>query len=173
MKRDIYKKLLDWKSNPRRKPLLLQGARQTGKTFILKAFGRNEYENIMYCNFEEDPGLDQFFKRDLDPDRIIKELSIYYDVEIKPGADLIVFDEIQVSNRALNALKYFEEKRKDIHIAAAGSLLGVKLSSPGSFPVGKVNFLDLFPMNFMEFLDGIGESRYRQLLENLSAPIPL
>ena len=173
MKRDIYQKLLDWKSNSRRKPLLLQGARQTGKTFILKAFGRNEYENIMYCNFEEDPGLDQFFKRDLDPDRIIKELSIYYDVEIKPGADLIVFDEIQVSNRALNALKYFEEKRKDIHIAAAGSLLGVKLSSPGSFPVGKVTFLDLFPMNFMEFLDGIGESRYRQLLENLSAPIPL
>ncbi len=157
MKRDIYQKLLDWKSNPRRKPLLLQGARQTGKTFILKTFGRNEYENIMYCNFEEDPGLDQFFKRDLDPDRIIKELSIYYDVEIKPGADLIVFDEIQVSNRALNALKYFEEKRKDIHIAAAGSLLGVKLSSPGSFPVGKVNFLDLFPMNFMEFLDGIEE----------------
>lgn len=173
MKRDIYQKLLDWKSNPRRKPLLLQGARQTGKTFILKAFGRNEYENIMYCNFEEDPGLDQFFKRDLDPERIIKELSIYYDVEIKPGADLMVFDEIQVSNRALNALKYFNEKRKDIHIAAAGSLLGVKLSSPGSFPVGKVNFLDLFPMNFMEFLDGIGESRYRQLLENLSDPIPL
>ena len=78
----------------------MQGARQTGKTFILKAFGRNEYENIMYCNFEEDPGLDQFFKRDLDPERIIKELSIYYDVEIRPGADLMVFDEIQVSNRA-------------------------------------------------------------------------
>ena len=151
----------------------MQGARQTGKTFILKAFGRNEYENIMYCNFEEDPGLDQFFKRDLDPDRIIKELSIYYDVEIRPGADLMVFDEIQVSNRALNALKYFDEKRKDIHIAAAGSLLGVKLSSPGSFPVGKVNFLHLFPMNFMEFLDGMGESRYRQLLENISEPVPL
>ena len=173
MKREIYQKLLDWKSNPRRKPLLLQGARQTGKTFILKAFGRNEYGNIVYCNFEEDPGLDQFFKRDLNPDRIIKELSIYYDVEVRPGADLIIFDEIQVSNRALNALKYFDEKRKDIHIAAAGSLLGVKLSSPGSFPVGKVNFLHLFPMNFMEFLDGIGESRYRQLLENLSDPIPL
>jgi len=173
MKRDIYQKLLDWKSSPRRKPLLLQGARQTGKTFILKAFGRNEYENTMYCNFEEDPGLDQFFYRDLDPERIVKELSIYYDVEFRPGADLVVFDEIQVSNRALNALKYFDENRKDIHIAAAGSLLGVKLSSPGSFPVGKVNFLHLFPMNFMEFLDGIGESRYRQLIENLYDPIPL
>jgi predicted AAA+ superfamily ATPase len=173
MKRDIYQKLLDWKTNPRRKPLLLQGARQTGKTFILKAFGRSEYENVMYCNFEEDPDLDQFFRRDLNPERILKELSIYYDVEIRPSADLIVFDEIQASNRALNALKYFDEKRKDIHIAAAGSLLGVKLSSPGSFPVGKVNFLHLFPMNFMEFLDGMGESRYRKLLENVSEPISL
>jgi predicted AAA+ superfamily ATPase len=173
MKRDIYQKLLDWKSNPRRKPLLLQGARQTGKTFILKEFGRNEYENIMYCNFEEDPALNEFFRRDLDPDRIIKELSIYYDVEIRPGTDLMVFDEIQVSNRALNALKYFDEKRKDIHIAAAGSLLGVKLSTPGSFPVGKVNFLHLYPMNFMEFLDGMRESRYRRLLENISEPVPL
>ena len=173
MKRDIYQKLLVWKSSPRRKPLLLQGARQTGKTFILKAFGRNEYENVMYCNFEEDPGLDQFFERDLKPERIVRELSIYFNIEIRPGSDLIVFDEIQVSNRALNALKYFEEKRKDIHVAAAGSLLGVKLSSPGSFPVGKVNFLHLFPMNFMEFLDGMGESRYRQLIEDISDPIPL
>jgi predicted AAA+ superfamily ATPase len=173
MKRDIYQKLLDWKSSSRRKPLLLQGARQTGKTFILKAFGRNEYENVMYCNFEEDPGLDEFFKRDLDPERIVKELSIYFDMEIRPGSDLMVFDEIQASNRALNALKYFDEKSKGIHIAAAGSLLGVKLSSSGSFPVGKVNFLHLFPMNFMEFLDGMGESRYRQLLENISEPIPL
>jgi predicted AAA+ superfamily ATPase len=173
MKRDIYQQLLDWKSNPRRKPLLLQGARQTGKTFLLKAFGRNEYENVIYCNFEEDPRLDLFFERDLDPGRIIRELAIYYDVEIRPSVDLMVFDEVQASNRALNALKYFDEKRKDIHIAAAGSLLGVKLSSPGSFPVGKVNFLHLFPMNFMEFLDGVGESRYRQLIENVQEPMPL
>ena len=151
----------------------MQGARQTGKTFILKAFGRNEYENLIFCNFEEDPGLDQFFERDLNPERIVKELSIYFDIEIRPGSDLMVFDEIQESNRALNVLKYFHEKRNDIHIAAAGSLLGVKLSSPGSFPVGKVNFLHLFPMSFMEFLDGMGESRYRQLIENISDPIPL
>jgi len=173
MKRDIYKKLLDWKSNLRRKPLLLQGARQTGKTFILKAFGRNEYENVLYCNFEEDPNLGQFFQHDLNPERILADLSIYYDLKIRPAVDLVVFDEIQASNRALNALKYFEEKRKDIHIVAAGSLLGVKLSTPGSFPVGKVNFLHLFPMTFMEFLDGMGESRYRRLLENVSEPIPL
>ncbi|MBW2614415.1 MAG: AAA family ATPase, partial [Deltaproteobacteria bacterium] len=151
----------------------MQGARQTGKTFILKAFGRNEYENVMYCNFEENPDLDPFFQRDLNPNRILSDLSIYYDLKIRPGADLVVFDEIQVSNRALNALKYFEEKRKDIHIVAAGSLLGIKLSTPGSFPVGKVNFLHLFPMTFMEFLDGMGESRYRRLLESVSRPIPL
>jgi predicted AAA+ superfamily ATPase len=172
MKRDMYAKLLEWKSDRRRKPLLLQGARQTGKTFILKVFARNEYDNVMYCNFEEDPGLDHFFQRDLNPNRILKDLSIYYDLKIKPEADLVVFDEIQVSNRALSALKYFEEKRKDIHIVAAGSLLGAKLSTPGSFPVGKVNFLHLFPMTFMEFLDGVGESRYRRLLENVSKPVP-
>jgi predicted AAA+ superfamily ATPase len=168
MKRDIYQQLLDWRSSARRKPLLLQGARQTGKTFILKALGRDEYENVLYCNFEEEPSLDDFFKRDLDPHRIIKELAIYYDVEIRPNVDLIIFDEIQVSNRALSALKYFDEKRKDIHITAAGSLLGVKLSSPGSFPVGKVNFLHLFPMSFLEFLDAMGESRYRNLIEKIS-----
>jgi len=151
----------------------LQGARQTGKTYIIKAFGNNEYENVVYCNFEEDPGLDAFFQRDLNPERILTDLSIYYNHEIRPDADLLVFDEIQTSNRALNALKYFEEKRNDVHIMAAGSLLGVKLSAPGSFPVGKVNFLYLFPMTFMEFLDGMGESRYRQLLENVNEPIPL
>ena len=112
MKRDIYQQLLDWKSSSRRKPLLLQGARQTGKTFILKAFGRNEYENVVYCNFEEDPGLGQFFQRDLNPERILADLSIYYDLKIRPGDDLVVFDEIQVSNRALNALKYFKKKEK-------------------------------------------------------------
>ncbi len=164
---------MDWKSDRRRKPLLLQGARQTGKTYIVKAFARNEYDNVMYCNFEEEPGLDQFFQRDLNPDRILTDLSIYYDLTIRPGADLVVFDEIQASNRALSALKYFEERRSDIHIVAAGSLLGVKLSAPGSFPVGKVNFLHLFPMTFMEFLDGMGESRYRRLLENLSNPVPI
>lgn len=173
MKRDIYRKLADWKSSRRRKPLLLQGARQTGKTYIIKAFGRNEYENAVYCNFEEDPGLDAFFQRDLNPERILRDISIYYDHEIRPGADLLVFDEIQVSNRALNSLKYFNEKRNDIHIMAAGSLLGVKLSAPGSFPVGKVNFLRLFPMTLMEFLDVMEESRYRCMIGNMSQPIPL
>ena len=173
MKRDIYQRLLDWRSSPQRKPLLLRGARQTGKTYIIKAFGRSEYEHVIYCNFEEDPGLDAFFQRDLNPARILGDLSVYYDHEIRPGTDLLVLDEIQTSNRALTALKYFEEERNDIHIIAAGSLLGLKLSVPGSFPVGKVNFLYLYPMTFMEVLDGIGESRYRQMLENMHEPVPL
>lgn len=173
MKRDIYEKLLTWKSSRRRKPLLLQGARQTGKTFILKEFGRNEYESVVYCNFEEDPGLDQFFHRDLNPKRILADISIYADRTIKPRTDLVIFDEIQGSNLALNSLKYFEEHEDDFHIVAAGSLLGVKLSSPGSFPVGKVNFLLLHPMTFLEFLDAMGESRYRQLLEEVDAFVPL
>ena len=151
----------------------MQGARQTGKTYIIKAFGRNEYENAVYCNFEEDPGLDALFQQDLNPERILTDISIYYNHEIRPGADLLVFDEIQTSNHALNALKYFKEKRNDIHIMTAGSLLVVKLSAPGSFPVGKVNFLHLFPMTFMEFLDAMGESRYRKLLENVNEPVPL
>jgi len=151
----------------------LQGARQTGKTYIIKAFGRDQYDNTVYCNFEEYPVLDGFFQRDLNPERILTDLSVYYNHEIKPGIDLLIFDEIQASNGALNSLKYFAEKRNDIHIIAAGSLLGVKLSARGSFPVGKVNFLHLFPMTFMEFLDGMGEFRYRQLLDNVSEPIPL
>ncbi|MBW1858833.1 MAG: ATP-binding protein [Deltaproteobacteria bacterium] len=173
MKRDIYAKLLSWKLSSRRKPLLLQGARQTGKTFILKEFGLHEYVNTIYCNFEEDPALDRFFQRDLNPERILAELAIYTNQEIRPEADLIIFDEIQVSNRALNSLKYFAEQKPDIHIAAAGSLLGVKMSGPGSFPVGKVNFLQQYPMTFPEFLTATGESRYRELLENVDTFVPL
>src|SRR5210317_94446 len=101
MKRDTYQKLLDWKSSLRRKPLLLQGARQTGKTHILKAFGSNEYENTVYCNFEENTDLDRFFQRDLNPERIMAELAVYMNLEIRAGIDLLFFDEIQVSNRAL------------------------------------------------------------------------
>ncbi|MFT5367599.1 MAG: putative AAA+ superfamily ATPase [Candidatus Latescibacterota bacterium] len=173
MKRDLYKDLLDWKASLRRKPLLLQGARQTGKTYLLKAFGHNEYARLFYFNFEEDPGLDRFFERDLNPTRILSELSIYSRQDINPASDLVVFDEIQVSNRALNALKYFQEKTPDYHIAVAGSMLGVKLSTPGSFPVGKVNFLKLYPLTFLEFLDAAGESRYRQVLEEIEVFSPL
>jgi predicted AAA+ superfamily ATPase len=173
MKRDLYVKLLEWKSSSRRKPLLLQGARQTGKTHILKEFGRNEYENTVYCNFEEDTDLDSFFQRNLNPEQILAALSIYMNLEIRTGRDLVIFDEIKASNRALNSLKYFAEQKNDVHIAAAGSLLGVKLSGPGSFPVGKVNFFHLYALTFLEFLDAMGESRYRKLLETIDEPVPL
>lgn len=173
MKRDIYRELLKWKASGRRKPLLLKGARQTGKTYILKEFGQNEYENVFYFNFEGEFQLEDFFRRDLKPQRIIERLSTYRKQEIRPTRDLIIFDEIQSSNNALNSLKYFREEANEYHVVGAGSLLGVKLSHPKSFPVGQVNFLDLYPMTFFEFLDAVGESRYRELLEGMEQLEPL
>jgi len=175
MKRDIYQHLVAWKSSDRRKPLLLKGARQTGKTYILKEFGNKEYKNFHYFNFEEDPKLIHFFDKDIHPGRIISDLSNYSNCEINPHEDLIILDEIQLSNKALNSLKYFQEEANEFHIAAAGSLLGVKMSSPGSFPVGKVNFLNIYPLSFFEFLDALGQNKYRHLLEETTNfnPIPI
>ena len=173
MKRDVYDSLVEWKGSKRRKPLMLKGARQTGKTYIVREFGNREYENLLYFNFEEDPRLEGFFNENLKPSSIIENLSIYIGRKIRPAVDLIFFDEIQVSNNALNSLKYFEEQASAFHIVAAGSLLGVKLSTPKSFPVGKVNFLDLTPMTFLEFLDAVGKSEYRGLLEGLNKISPL
>jgi len=165
MKRDIYKKMLEWKSSKRRKPLLLRGARQVGKTYTLQQFGDKEYDNVAYFNFEENPAFDDFFQQKLDPRAIIANLSLYIEREIKPGSDLIIFDEIQESNNALNSLKYFTEKAGEYHIATAGSLIGIKLSRPRSFPVGKVNFLNMYPLNFLEYLDAVGKSGLRQPIE--------
>jgi len=173
MKRDIYKGLLTWKSSSLRKPLLLRGARQTGKTYILRAFGQAEYRHFHYFNFEEDTPLARFFERDLNPKRLLQDLGLYRKQSIDPATDLVFFDEIQTCNRALNALKYFQEQMPEVHIVAAGSLLGTKLSTPGSFPVGKVNFLELHPLSFLEFLDAMGESSYRQLLESHNSLLPL
>ena len=173
MKRDIYTDLLKWKNSSMRKPLILKGARQTGKTYILKEFGKFEYENVHYFNFEENPDIRTIFDLNLNPIRIIQDLSIYANSKIRPQTDLIIFDEIQASPQALNSLKYFQESANNYHIIAAGSLLGIKLSSPCSFPVGKVNFLDLFPLSFLEYLDAINESRYRKMLENLNTIEPI
>jgi predicted AAA+ superfamily ATPase len=173
MERHIYQKLIAWKSSPGRKPLLLMGARQTGKTWILKEFGRREYANLVYCNFEEEPLLDDFFTASLKPKNILEKLTVREGREIRPGETLILFDEIQQSNAALNSLKYFAEENPEYHVAAAGSLLGVKLSGPRSFPVGKVSFLTLHPMTFSEFLSAMGESRYRGLLEEIGAIAPI
>lgn len=172
MQRDIYQKLLEWKSSPRRKPLLLKGARQVGKTYILKKFGEQQYSYMAYLNFEEELLLDDFFKHNLTPEKIIRNISLYIKHDIKPERDLIIFDEIQASNNALNSLKYFNEKANEYHIVAAGSLLGIKLSKPKSFPVGKVNFLDMYPLTFLEFLDANNQSELRELIENTSEFIP-
>lgn len=172
MQRDIYQKLLDWKSSRRRKPLLIKGARQVGKTYILQRFGEQEYSYIAYLNFEEEPLLDDFFKYSLTPEKIIKNISLYFKHDIEPENDLIIFDEIQASNNALNSLKYFNEQANEYHIVAAGSLLGIKLSKPKSFPVGKVNFLNMYPLTFLEFLDAVNQSELRQLIENTSEFIP-
>ena len=153
--------------------MVLRGARQTGKTYILKEFGRCEYDNVLYCNFEEDPTLAGLFDGKLTPSRILEMLGIYHDCQIRPGRDLIIFDEVQACNLALNSLKYFCESANEYHIAAAGSLLGVKVSSPKSFPVGKVTFLDLHPMTFLEFLEATGAQRYRDLLVGINDLEPL
>ena len=160
MRRDAYDRLLTWKRAPGRKPLVMRGARQTGKTYLLQAFGREQYAATHYFNFERTPDLAGFFERDLDPARIVRDLSIFADERILPARSLIIFDEIQACNAALNALKYFAEDAGQYHVAAAGSLLGVTLSTPRSFPVGKVDFVDLHPMTFPEFLDALGEGRY-------------
>jgi predicted AAA+ superfamily ATPase len=173
MKRDIFSEMRAWKESRDRKPLLLRGARQTGKTYLLHELGRREYDRVLYCDFEQDPALDSIFKGDLDPNRIIRELTIYKGVEFRADGDLLVLDEIQMSDRALGSLKYFRDRAPDVHVAAAGSLLGVKLSKPGSFPVGRVRFLDLYPMTFLEFLAAVGRPRYVDLLAGLDEPEPL
>ena len=175
MKRDAYQRLLAWKgSAATRKPLLMRGARQTGKTYLLRAFGRERYAASHYFNFEQTPDLASLFQRDLDPQRIVRDLSIFAGARIVPERSLIILDEIQACNAALNSLKYFAEDAPQYHVAAAGSLLGVVLSTPRSFPVGKVDFVDLHPMTFLEFLDALGEGRYRGVIEehDVLAPFP-
>ena len=172
MERDAYKRLLAWKDAATRKPLLMRGARQTGKTWLLRAFGRERYAASHYFNFEQTPDLASLFQRDLDPRRIVRDLSILAGGRILPERSLIILDEIQACNAALNSLKYFAEDAPQYHVAAAGSLLGVALSTPRSFPVGKVDFVDLYPMTFVEFLDALGEERYRDVIEEHAVPAP-
>lgn len=173
MKRDLYHNLMEWKKSPRRKPLILQGARQVGKTTLLKNFGQNEYEDMAYFNFEDDPELEDFFKEKLDPQTIIQKLSQYQNKKIEPSCSLIFFDEIQESPQTLKSLKYFNEKANEYHIVTAGSLLGVKLDKNYSFPVGKVNFFQLYPFSFLEFLNAIDKPNLREVIENIRVPEPL
>lgn len=170
MKRTIYSKLRAWKISDRRKPLILQGARQVGKTYALNAFARAEYHNHVYCNFETNVDLASLFSKNIEPLQLIENLEIQFKQKIHPHTTLIIFDEIQACPEALNSLKYFQEKANHYHIAAAGSLLGIKLNQIKSFPVGKVNFLHLAPLSFLEFLDATDHSQLRSMLEKIVAP---
>ena len=152
IERTILQHLIAWKDKPGRKPLMLQGARQTGKTWLLKYLGNNYFKSVSYFNFEKQIELGQFFKTTKDPRRIIENLSLADGKPILPGKTLIIFDEIQETNNALNALKYFCEEAPDYHVACAGSLLGVAMSRGSSFPVGKVDFIQVHPLTFSEFL---------------------
>ncbi len=159
MERDIMKKLVAWKDSPDRKPLLLTGVRQCGKTYVLKDFGNRYFEDTAYFSFEGNKGISSVFDYNLDPERILKELgSIIRGQEIIPGRTLLIFDEIQACPNAVTSLKYFCENKRELHIACAGSLLGVSVRRDGiSFPVGKVERLQMYPMTFAEFLCADGE----------------
>lgn len=151
MFRYIKQELIEWKNSKDRKPLIIRGARQVGKTYILKEFGNEQYENVAYFNFDHDENLKELFKMTKDPKRILDQLTFATGSVINKQTTLIIFDEIQECPDALNSLKYFNEEANDYHIVCAGSLLGIKLSHT-SFPVGKVNYLDMYPMTFSEFL---------------------
>ena len=173
MKRDLYAKLLDWKGSHYRKPLILRGARQVGKTYLLKEFGRANYQNVVYVNFERDPGTADFFRGRLSLAGIIEKLSIYFETEILPQTTLLIFDEIQNAPEALGSLKYFAEEAGEYHVAAAGSLLGLKVNNPTAFPVGKTEFLELHPMSFGEFLEAAGKAGLRRLIAEKTSLEPL
>jgi hypothetical protein len=159
MERKIEKKLLEWKNQTSRKPLIVQGARQVGKTFTILNFGKANYKNVVYLNFESQPDLSPIFERNLDPARIIRELSVFSDNSIFEGDTLLFFDEIQACEKALTSLKYFNETAPGYHIIAAGSLLGVALNrETRSFPVGKVDMITQYPLDFEEFLMAFGRT---------------
>lgn len=160
MKRNAMADLIAWKASSGRKPLVLRGARQVGKTWLMKQFGQLCYENCVYFNFDEEEALRSIFETSKNPQRILELLSMIAGEKILPGETLIVFDEIQECPEALNTLKYFKEKANEYHVIAAGSLLGTLLAKPKSYPVGMVNLLDLYPLSFEEFLAAAEHALY-------------
>lgn len=152
IRRNLMQRLVAWKGSLNRKPLILKGIRQVGKTWLLKHFGKEYFEDVAYFNFDRQPELKQFFETTKDPVRIIENLSLVHGKKILPQSTLIIFDEIQECNNALNSLKYFYEETPEYIIACAGSLLGVAMNRSASFPVGKVDFIDIYPLTFSEFL---------------------
>lgn len=165
MKRDAIKDLYEWKVRADRKPLILRGARQVGKTWLMKEFAQKAYKQYAYINFEDNEMVKQIFLKDFNIDRILLALQLATNVVIDKET-LLIFDELQEAPRGITALKYFQEKAPEYHVIAAGSLLGIAMHAGDSFPVGKVEFLDLYPLSFFEFLDAIGESRLAELLHS-------
>jgi predicted AAA+ superfamily ATPase len=158
--------LLDWKNSKNRKPLIIQGARQVGKTWLMKEFGKQEFKQVVYLNFESSERLSNMFVADFNIERLVSIIEIETNQKIDPINCLLIFDEIQEASKGLTALKYFYEQAPEYFIVAAGSLLGVTLQNNNSFPVGKVDFLQLFPMSFIEFLQNIGESKLAKEIQN-------
>ena len=173
MKRILYDELLKWKKIPNRKPLLLQGARQVGKTYLITVFGQKEYSDTVYLNFEQEPEIGTLFAGSLNPENLIENISLYIGRKITPNNLLIIFDEIQVSEEAISSLKYFYEQAPEYHIIAAGSLLGVSVGKQKSFPVGKVNFMTMNPMNFAEYLMAFDEELLLEKLTKIKTVEPL
>lgn len=167
MKREITAQLAAWKESKERKPLVLEGVRQCGKTYILEEFGRLNYEDVAKFNFEETATLAGLFEQDFDTKRILFELGLLHGKTIYPGKTLVIFDEIQACGKALTALKYFCENAREYHIACAGSLLGLAIHGDQSFPVGKVDIRKMYPMSFYEFLDATGESALADYLRDI------
>lgn len=167
-------KLLAWKNSPYRKPLILKGVRQVGKTWILKEFGKLYYKNIAYFNFDENKEYKQFFETTKNVERILQNLMLASGQKIEPENTLIIFDEVQDCPEVINSMKYFCENAPQYHVACAGSLLGITLAKPSSFPVGKVNFMQINPMNFTEFLLANGDENLVKFIEQIDriAPIP-
>lgn len=167
-------KLLAWKNSPYRKPLILKGVRQVGKTWILKEFGKLYYKNIAYFNFDENKEYKQFFETTKNVERILQNLTLASGQKIEPENTLIIFDEVQDCPEVINSMKYFCENAPQYHVACAGSLLGITLAKPSSFPVGKVNFMQITPMNFTEFLLANGDENLAKYIEQIDKiePIP-
>lgn len=165
MYRIAIEKLLKWKQSKRRKPLIIEGARQVGKTWLMKEFGKQAYADTIYINFDSNSRMEELFASDLDTDRLIMGLELYVGHKIDPNNSLLIFDEVQEVPKALASLKYFNENAPQYHIICAGSLLGIALHQGTSFPVGKVDFLKLYPLSFKEFLIATNKERFAQLLD--------
>lgn len=163
MKREALKQLYKWKENPDRKPLIIRGARQVGKTWLMKEFASEAYPQYAYINFEDNEIAKNIFQKDFDIDRILLALQLVTNITITTDT-LIIFDEIQEAPRGITSLKYFQEKAPQYHVIAAGSLLGIAMHKNESFPVGKVDFMDLYPLSFLEYLDALGEQNFVKLL---------